>query len=219
MIYKKMINILQDADFISKDKAAEQGYKFRGIDDMYNALHPLFAKHGIFISSEVVNGFREERKTKNGGNLIYSIIDVRFTFWAEDGSNVSSTMRGEAMDMSDKASNKAMSAALKYALIQAFLIPTEEKIDTEYEDHKPVIKPEGNYDGAMDALTKADTKEKLDNIIKMLDTRSWNEGDREKLLMFAQKKITDFMAETIATPTGLAERIANTFQGEIINEN
>jgi hypothetical protein len=142
MIYKKLIAILQEVDAIGKNKKnLGQGYMFRGIDDMYNAIHPLFSKNGVFITSEVLNSKREERQAAKGGNLIYTIVTCKFNFYAEDGSFVSSTLDGEAMDSGDKSTNKAMSAALKYALMQMFLIPTEEKLDTEYES--PEVKSKG----------------------------------------------------------------------------
>jgi hypothetical protein len=142
MIYKKLIAILQEVDAIEKNKKnLGQGYMFRGIDDMYNAIHPLFSKNGVFITSEVLNSKREERQAAKGGNLIYTIVTCKFNFYAEDGSSVSSTLDGEAMDSGDKSTNKAMSAALKYALMQMFLIPTEEKLDTEYES--PEVKSKG----------------------------------------------------------------------------
>lgn len=142
-IFQCLVDIMDDVEAIGKNKTnSAQGYKFRGIDDMYNSLHPLFAKHGVFITSEVLNGDREERTTAKGGVLIYSIIDVRFTFYAVDGSNVSSVIKGEAMDSGDKATNKAISVALKYALMQMFMIPTDEKIDTEHESPEPMPKKE-----------------------------------------------------------------------------
>lgn len=134
LIFTKIISILQEVEAVGKNKKnPQQGYMFRGIDDMYNAIHPLFSKHGVFITSEVISSTREERSTKSGGALIYTIATCRFTFWAEDGSYVASTIEGEAMDSGDKSTNKALSTALKYALMQMFLIPTEEKLDTEYD--------------------------------------------------------------------------------------
>lgn len=126
-IYKKMADILQDVEAITKDQNnKEQGYKFRGIDDVYNALHPLFKKHRVFITSEVLDERREEKEGKTGNKRFYALLSVKFTYYAEDGSFVCSTMKGEAMDSGDKATNKAMSAAQKYSLIQMFLIPTVE---------------------------------------------------------------------------------------------
>ena len=161
-IYKKMCAILKDVEYIKKDKKnVMQGFMFRGIDDMYNALHDLFAKHEVFICSDVLELTREERQTAKGGNLIYTILKIRFTFYTIDGSQVESIMIGEAMDSGDKSANKAMSTALKYALMQAFLIPTEELKDSDSETYQvakkepkiieiPEIKPpffKGDWNG------------------------------------------------------------------------
>jgi hypothetical protein len=136
-IYESINAIMRNIPSIAKDKKnTQQGYNFRGIDDMYNALNPHLAEHGVFATSEVLHTEREERTTKNGGTLLYSILTVKFTFYATDGTFVTSTMIGEAMDNGDKASNKAMSTAYKYALMQLFCIPTADVKDTEYETHE-----------------------------------------------------------------------------------
>lgn len=126
---------------IGKDSTAtningKQMYKFRGIDAVYNALNPVMSELGLFIVPEVLEQNREERKSTSGGNLIYSILKIRFTMYAPDGSNVSCVVVGEGMDSGDKASNKAMSVALKYACFQLFMIPTEEMIDPDAETHE-----------------------------------------------------------------------------------
>lgn len=140
-IYQAINNIMQDVDAIGKNKTnSMQGYKFRGIDDMYNALQPLFKKHNVFIASNVLESKREERQTAKGGVLIYTIAKCQFKFFTVDGSFIESVLEGEAMDSGDKSTNKAMSTALKYALMQMFLIPTEEKLDTEFDTHEIVAK-------------------------------------------------------------------------------
>jgi hypothetical protein len=140
-IYQAINSIMQDIEAIGKNKKnAQQGYSFRGIDDMYNALQPLFKKHAVFITSNVLESKREERLTKSGGALIYTIAKCQFKFFTIDGSFIESVLEGEAMDSGDKSTNKAMSTALKYALMQMFLIPTEEKLDTEYHSHEIVAK-------------------------------------------------------------------------------
>lgn len=116
-------------------------YKFRGIDDIYASLQPLLAKHGVFFAPNVLAKDRAERLTKSGGTMTITLLTVEFTFYAEDGSNFKIVTVGEAMDTSDKSSNKSMSAALKYAMLQLFCIPTEEEKDTEYQNHE--IKPNG----------------------------------------------------------------------------
>jgi hypothetical protein len=138
---------------ISKSrKNVQQGYSFRGIDDVFNALSPMLATHKLCILPCVLERACEERQTKNGGVLFYVTCKVRFDFVsAEDGSKHEVVMYGEAMDSGDKATNKAMSAAYKYAAMQAFCIPTEGDNDADSTTHeiqgrgpKAVAKPEGD---------------------------------------------------------------------------
>jgi len=119
---------------IAKDRTNQQGntYKFRGIDDVYNAISPLLAKHGLCILPRMISRQCLERQTAKGSAIFYVTVEAEFDFVsAEDGSKHTVRTFGEAMDMSDKATNKAMSAAYKYAAFQAFAIPTEGDNDTE----------------------------------------------------------------------------------------
>lgn len=123
---------------ITKDRTNTQGsgYKFRGIDDVYNAIAPLLAKHALCILPRVLTRECVERLSKNGGALFYVTVEVEFDFVsAEDGSKHTVKTFGEAMDSGDKATNKAMSAAYKYAAFQAFSIPTESDNDADAYTH------------------------------------------------------------------------------------
>lgn len=139
-IFKLLPLVAKDVGVVGKTKRnQQQNYNFRAIDDVIDACHAAFAKHGIFLTSEVIgNTAREERKTSKGGTLIYTVLRVKFTFYAPDGSNVSSTAEGEGMDSGDKSTNKAMSAALKYALGQTLLIPFNV---TDSENDSPDVAP------------------------------------------------------------------------------
>lgn len=123
---------MRDAEAISKDSLNQsQGFKYRSIDAVYNMLNPILAKHGVFTVPNVLTIKREERQTKNGGNLIYTVLEVAVGFFAEDGSCVSAKVIGEGMDSGDKSSNKAMAVAHKYAYLQVFSIPTEDEKDPD----------------------------------------------------------------------------------------
>ena len=145
----KSINAVQDELSkigITKSRTNSQGagYKFRGIDDIFNTISPLLAKHNLCILPRVISRECIERVSKNGGALFYVTVDVEFDFvCAEDGSKHTVKTFGEAMDSGDKATNKAMSAAYKYAALQAFAIPTEGDNDTENQTHEvaPKITP------------------------------------------------------------------------------
>ena len=127
---------------ISKDRKNQQGsgYMFRGIDDVYNVVSPLLAEHGLCILPRVLSRQCEERQSKNGGALFYVTVEVEFDFVSsEDASKHTVKTFGEAMDSGDKATNKAMSAAYKYAAFQAFAIPTEGDNDSDSQTH--AVKP------------------------------------------------------------------------------
>lgn len=127
---------------ISKDREnRQQGFSFRGIDQVYNALAPMLAKHGLVILPRITERTVTERVTQKGGVLFYVVVKAEFDFVAtEDGSMHTIVTYGEAMDSGDKATNKAMSIAYKYAAFQTFCIPTEQTaIDADAEVHH--IKP------------------------------------------------------------------------------
>ena len=136
---------MTDVGAVGKDGYnAIQKFKFRGIDDVMNALYPALTKHHVFIVPEVLDQSREERQTQKGGLLIYSICKIKFTFFADDGSSISAITIGEGMDSGDKATNKAMSIAFKYACFQVFCIPTEEMKDPDADSPEPA--PRGKVD-------------------------------------------------------------------------
>ena len=124
-------------------KNTTQGFMYRGVDAVMNALQPAMVKHKVFVVPEVLEQTREERTNAKGTTLLYSILRVKFTFFADDGSNISAVVIGEGMDSGDKASNKAMSVAFKYACFQVFCIPTEEMKDPDAESHTVTAKEVG----------------------------------------------------------------------------
>jgi hypothetical protein len=139
-IYQAIASVMQEVEAIGKNqKNQQQGFRFRGIDDVYNAIHPVFAKHGVFSTTNVVAERTEERQTSRGGNLIYRILTIEYTFYASDGSSVKETIIGEGMDSGDKAANKAMAIAHKYALLQLLCIPTEDMVDPDSEAQEPSV--------------------------------------------------------------------------------
>lgn len=144
-IYETISAVMDEIGAIGKNKRNDQqGFMYRGVDDVMNALNPAFIKHKLFMVPEVIEQSRERRTTGKGGELIYSVCKVCYTFFAEDGSSVQAVVIGEGMDSGDKASNKAMAVAFKYACFQVFCIPTEEMtkadavpVDPDGEVHEP----------------------------------------------------------------------------------
>lgn len=155
-IIKHLHSVMTDIGPIKKDRSGEHiRYKFRGIDQVYESLQPLLIKHNIIV---LPTGTREisyaEAETKNGGVLNYCRLVQSYTFFsATDDSWVWAELPGEAMDTSDKATNKALSAAFKYLSFQGFCIPVDEPDDADATNHE--LKPKSQYvgkqphDGAM----------------------------------------------------------------------
>lgn len=146
MIYEAISNVMKEIGAIGKNsKNSQQGFMYRGIDAVMNALNPALIKYGVFVVPEVLEQTREERQTAKGGTLFYSICKVKYTFYAKDGSSIEAVVVGEGMDSGDKATNKAMSVAFKYACFQVFCIPTEEMVDPDAECHEVAPKkPQNN---------------------------------------------------------------------------
>lgn len=125
---------------ITKDRTNTQpgaNYKFRGVDDVYNALSAILAENRLCIIPRVLSRECIERLSSNGKKLLYTTVEVEFDLIsAVDGSKHTAKTVGEAMDSGDKSSNKAMSAAYKYMAFQTFCIPTEGDNDADATTHQ-----------------------------------------------------------------------------------
>lgn len=157
-IIESLSNIMTEIGAIGKSrKSMGVDFAYRGIDDVMNELHPLLSKNQVLTVPEVVEHHREERLTSKGKTMIYSIMIVKIHFIAVDGSEVVATVVGEGMDTSDKASNKALAVAYKYACFQVLCIPTEDmaKADPDGympEESRPSIAQLRTYIGNCDTL-------------------------------------------------------------------
>lgn len=124
-VYQKIAAVTAELHKIGISKGRknqQQGYAFRGIDDIYNALSGVLSAHGLCILPRYQTRAVVERATAKGGALFYVTLDGEMDFVsADDGSTHTVRVFGEAMDSADKATNKAMSAAYKYACLQVFL--------------------------------------------------------------------------------------------------
>ena len=136
-IYAAIAGVINDIGIVSKDKVnKQQGFKYRSIDDVYSVLNPALAKNRVFILPEILNESREIKATAKGTQMICVILDMKYTIYAEDGSHIQTTLKGEAMDTGDKAINKAMAIAYKYLCFQLFCIPVEDMADPDADSHE-----------------------------------------------------------------------------------
>ena len=171
---------------ISKDrKNLQQGYSFRGIDDVYNALAPIMSQHGLVILPRILSREMVERQNKSGNSLFYVIVEAEFDFVSShDSSKHTVKTYGEAMDSGDKATNKAMSAAYKYAAFQAFCIPTEGDNDADATTHEVKAHTPEFTDKLMQIAGA--TKETLREVYEALHTEYKGQPELQKAIVAAK---------------------------------
>jgi hypothetical protein len=195
LIHGKVIDVMADMEALGKDRRnTQQGYNFRGIDDVYNMVQPIMAKHGIIMRSEILAERSEERQSKGGSTLIYRVFQIRYFLMAKDGSEISTVVMGEGMDSGDKAANKAMSVAQKYAILQMFMIPTEEAKDPEHDS--PEVKGKDKKPQPSAPATEGKTKDKsADKPAPMTDDQMKEIASHIEIS--GLKDITSAMAKTV----------------------
>lgn len=195
-IYKAILGVMADVGHIGKDSFnTQQKYKFRGIDQIYNALQPAMIKNGVFAVPIVDREERTERTNDKGTVIFYSRLHVTYRFYADDESFVEASVIGEAMDTGDKATNKAMSAAYKYACFQVFCIPTEEMKDPDadtYEGIKGQPDQQPDYDPSNDRIDGMKKK----TLLSVMEKKGVGEKmilDRYKIRSLDDMKLIDWM--------------------------
>lgn len=186
-VYKAIANVTaaMAKAGISKDrKNQQQGYSFRGIDDVYNVLSGMLAEYGLCIIPRILTRTCQERATQKGGTLFYVTVEAEYDLVsAEDGSKHTARVFGEAMDSADKATNKAMSAAYKYMAFQTFAIPTEGDNDADAHTPQPApATPEMfNYEAALDKMADAVSEAQLKAIFAPAWSRAKKDGNKEMM--------------------------------------
>ena len=146
-IFEAINGVMADIGAIRKeDDNTYDKYKYRGIDAVYNAVQPALIKNGVFIVPNVVSMEQGDRASKKGDMQIHTKVRVEYTLYATDGSSITASFPGEAIDRSDKSINKAMTAAYKYMIFELFCIPTEDLNDADADSPEAGQKVVTNHD-------------------------------------------------------------------------
>lgn len=171
-IYKVISAVQKDIASSGVSKGGfnqKERYAFRKVDDIYNSLSPLLAKHGLIILPRILSYTTDEKVAKSGAVGFRTIAEVELDFVsASDGSIHTVKTYGEALDYSDKSLNKALTSAYKYALIVAFCIPVE-VADADSESHeivdsKPAVEDKENVMAAVKCLSSCANVEALEDV-------------------------------------------------------
>ena len=172
-----MLDIQDGIEAIAKERQnKEQNFMFRSIDDVYNLVFPLFKKNRVFTTPDVISSATEFLTVVNrqgqDKKQIFAKVHMRYTLTAEDGSSITGSAEGQALDYSDKAMNKAMSFAHKVFLIQTFNIPVKDNEDGDSSNHEVGRKveeiPDSIYIELHDQIQAANTREEV--------TKVWNDN-------------------------------------------
>lgn len=126
-IHAALAAVMADVQAVRKgDRNPQQGYVFRGIDAVMNAVGPVLRRHGVIVVPSVERAEWRDCKTSTGKASRECTVIVRYTFHGPAGDYITCSAVGEAMDFGDKAAPKAMSVAFRTALLQALCLPTDE---------------------------------------------------------------------------------------------
>ena len=134
MIVDALNACMADVGAIGKSSKMSDGpakYAYRSIEAIMPAVHAAFIKHGVVAYPTVTSSEHKDITSKSGTRGVWCCLHINWTFLAADGSSIVAATVGEAADWSDKASNKAMTAAQKYAYVQVLCIPTEGLLDEQ----------------------------------------------------------------------------------------
>jgi hypothetical protein len=150
-VQEAIIAVMKEVGAVGKnEKNTAQGFQFRGIDTVINAVSPALQKHGLIVLPQLLDHSYETveigaKRTPMG----HAIVQVQYMFVGPEGDTLTTAVAAEAMDSGDKATAKAMSVALRTALLQSLALPTGETDPdaTSYERSpkapaKPIHTPE-----------------------------------------------------------------------------
>lgn len=218
LIFKQLPKIASEIEAVGKNQQnKQQGFKFRGVDDVYNAVSKAMANHGVFSTTAILDQTFTEVETRSGSKGVHARVKYVFTFWAEDGSWVQQEAFGEGIDYGDKVTNKCASIAHKYALLQIFCIPTEDMSDPDRETHdiKPAsrglaerrVSKESNGDGGGgDKKASVAHVERLVMVVKDNPRWSITAVKQKSMEKFGTEKFSDL---TVGQITDLAKTVKN----------
>jgi hypothetical protein len=159
-IHVAMSKVMAEIRAIEKgQRNQQQGYAFRGIDDVFNALQPVLVAHGVWYTPEEIENDHEWRQTKSGGWQHSTILKIRYRFYGPAGDSIVMESIGESADSADKSTQQAMSQALKSGLLQTFCIRTKESADNDPDRKSPAAGgPANSSEGKPKAKTSARQK-------------------------------------------------------------
>lgn len=178
--------VMEDVQAVKKsDKNTQQGFNFRGIDAVVNAVGPALRKHGVLVLPKVEEfNYGSVEVGKNRTPMGHVTLVVEYQFVGPEGDSLSAKVAGEAMDSGDKATAKAMSVAFRTALLQALALPTDEPDPdaSSYERAEVEGLSQPELAGMLQRMTAAETTGELDLLATSLREAKMTDKQRASLV-------------------------------------
>ncbi|MCX5161908.1 ERF family protein [Streptomyces sp. NBC_00264] len=138
-VFTAINSVMRDAMPVGKDQRNEQQrYNFRGIDDLMSTMAGPFRAHGVFTVPQQL----EQTTERRGEKMTAVRLTMRYYIYGPAGDCIIAEVPGEAFDFADKATNKAMSAAFKYLILQVFMVPIDARSIDDGDHDTPIPPPE-----------------------------------------------------------------------------
>lgn len=217
-VHERVGAIVAEMPAIGKgQKNEQQGFMYRGHDDVMNELNPLLSKYGVFFTPRVLERITDQRTTSRGGIMYEVNLHVEYTFYGPRGDSFTASAWGEGTDSGDKSTNKAMTMALKNVLAQTFAVSTEEnaRYDTDQHSDEPTQgresarpKPPTTADGVALRPGAPLGWAAISATLKQLDgSMPWTDWVREALTLMTGMGKLDELTDEEKRDTGI--RVAN----------
>lgn len=153
-----------------------QSYNFRGIDQVVNAVGPIFRKHKIIpIPHKTVAEYRDVM-ISTGKPSREVTVTVTYRFYGPAGDHIEAEVPGESMDSGDKGAAKAMSVAYRILLLQSLIIPTDDRDPDQDAYERAVVDPVVEARVAVAEAWKANRGE-FDKDVATRDYSDWAQGE------------------------------------------
>jgi hypothetical protein len=136
-VHEAILRVMAEVAVVPKNGVMKGAgnYKFTKESDVIEALRPAMLRHGLVaapMSCRIVG--QETYRTSGQRETVMNLVRAEVTWvivHAPSGTSMPVAGAGEGADQGDKAVNKAMTAAKKYALLHAFLLTTDDDPDDE----------------------------------------------------------------------------------------
>lgn len=198
-ITEALSNVMKEVGAVGKsEKNQAQGFNFRGIDAVKNAVSPALQKHGVVPFFQVEHSAFDQVATRNGGSMTRARVTLK-AVWTVIGSDevITSSAIGEAFDSGDKATTKAHSVAERIIYLQTLCLPTDEPDPDTYshEQVEPVRMGEVEREGWLGALQDSEDIDALQERLAEVWKIATHPADRQAFQQTYNKRKAELETE------------------------